>query len=78
MRSFRLTRGQFVFFLVLLCVKISFGQGSKVPVQGKVTDANGNPLVGVSVLIDGTTSGTITDVNGAFNLETEKGTVLVF
>jgi len=38
-------------------------------VSGKVIDNNGESLPGVSVLVKGTTTGTITDVNGEFTLK---------
>jgi TonB-linked SusC/RagA family outer membrane protein len=38
------------------------------PVFGRVTDSSGSPLPGVSVVIKGTTTGTITDVNGNYSL----------
>lgn len=38
-------------------------------VTGKVTTAQGEPLPGVTVLIKGTTSGTITDFDGQFSLK---------
>lgn len=38
------------------------------PVSGKVTDASGNPLPGVSVVLKGSATGTITDGNGNFSL----------
>ncbi|MFY9152830.1 MAG: SusC/RagA family TonB-linked outer membrane protein [Prolixibacteraceae bacterium] len=38
------------------------------PVSGKVTDSSGNPLPGVSVVLKGTTNGTITDANGYYSL----------
>ena len=37
-------------------------------VSGKVTDSSGGPLPGVSVVLKGTTSGTITDSNGNYSL----------
>ena len=40
-----------------------------ITVAGTVTDVEGEPLPGVSVLIKGTTQGTATDVNGAFSLQ---------
>ena len=39
-------------------------------ISGKVTDSSGGPLPGVSVVIKGTTTGTITDSNGNFSLAT--------
>ncbi|MDP2338595.1 MAG: TonB-dependent receptor [Bacteroidota bacterium] len=38
------------------------------PVFGKVTDSSGSPLPGVSVVVKGTTTGTITDSNGNYSL----------
>jgi len=37
-------------------------------IKGKVTDSNGLPLPGVTVLIKGTTTGTVTDVNGNYSI----------
>jgi len=37
-------------------------------VSGKVTDSSGSPLPGVSVVVKGTTTGTITDANGNYTL----------
>ena len=48
-------------------------------VSGKVTDASGAPLPGVSLVIKGTTIGTITDVNGGYTLtNVPANAVLVF
>jgi TonB-linked SusC/RagA family outer membrane protein len=50
-----------------------------VTVTGTVTDNNGEPLPGVSVLIKGTGQGTLTDMDGVFNLQVPDGnTTLVF
>lgn len=49
-----------------------------ISVKGIVKDATGEALVGVSVSIKGTTTGTQTDVNGAFSLNANPGDVLVF
>ena len=38
------------------------------PVSGKVTDSSGSPLPGVSVVVKGTTTGTITDGNGNYSI----------
>lgn len=51
----------------------------QLSVSGVVTDANdGTPLVGVTVLVKGTTSGTVTDVNGKYSLNASQSSTLVF
>lgn len=42
-------------------------------VSGKVLDALQEPLIGVSIVIDGTAQGSITDVDGAFELQIPAG-----
>ena len=51
-------------------------QASKV--AGKVTDASGTPLIGVSVTVKDTVKGTATDVDGNYALDAQKTDVLVF
>ena len=53
--------------------------GQQKPVSGKVTDPSGEPLPGVTVLVKGTTQGTVTDVGGNYSLSNvaEDG-ILVF
>ena len=38
-------------------------------IKGTVSDEYGEPLIGVSVLVQGTTTGTITDIDGNYTLE---------
>ncbi len=42
------------------------------PCKGVVLDASGEPLVGVSVVVKGTTTGTVTGVNGDFSIKDVK------
>ena len=47
-------------------------------INGKVTDANGEAIIGASVTVKGTTSnGTITDLDGKFNLDAPANATLV-
>ena len=39
-------------------------------------DENGEPLIGVSVKVQGTATGTVTDLNGRFSIDSPKGAVL--
>jgi TonB-dependent starch-binding outer membrane protein SusC len=47
-------------------------------VKGIVTDENGDPLPGASVKVDGTTVGTVTDLNGNYTINVPEGSTLVF
>ncbi|MDX2071524.1 MAG: TonB-dependent receptor [Haliscomenobacter sp.] len=38
-------------------------------ISGKVNDSNNEPLIGASVLVKGTTQGTVTDISGQFTLD---------
>ena len=42
---------------------------SKHRIQGTVVDQAGAPVIGANVIVEGTTTGTTTDVKGAFSLE---------
>lgn len=55
--------------LLLLAGSISTLSAQNRKVSGKVLDALQEPLVGVSIRIEGTTQGTITDVDGAFDIQ---------
>lgn len=48
-------------------------------ISGKVTDKNGQPLIGASVLVKGTTTGTVSDIDGSYSLAVPaNGSILVF
>ena len=47
-------------------------------ITGTVLDDSGYPLTGASVLVEGTTNGTITDIDGKYSINAAKGAVLVF
>lgn len=49
-----------------------------VPVSGRVTQANGEALPGVTVLVKGTSIGTSTSGDGTFSLNVPEGSTLVF
>ena len=45
-------------------------------ISGKVADSNGEPLIGVGIIVKGTTTGTMTDVDGAFSLNVPADAIL--
>ncbi|OUJ72135.1 SusC/RagA family TonB-linked outer membrane protein [Hymenobacter crusticola] len=49
-----------------------------VPIKGRVADAKGTALPGVTVRVKDSTVGTTTDANGAYQLSAEPGSTLVF
>lgn len=53
--------------LLLLFIGLGYMMAQRT-ISGKVSDAEGGPIVGATVLITGTSSGTITDENGDFTL----------
>ncbi|MEO0042355.1 MAG: hypothetical protein RL329_1803 [Bacteroidota bacterium] len=62
-------------------LKKSIHLSTPVTVQtivGKVKDKNGEPIIGMSVSIKGTTRGTLTDAEGNFTLDASTGDVLLF
>lgn len=47
------------------------------PVKGVVVDANGEPVIQAGVVIDGTQTGVVTDIDGVFEINAPKGSTLV-
>lgn len=66
--------------LIALILSVTSVFAQQIKIKGTVTDAaNGDPLIGVCVQIKGTTSGTITDVDGKYEIECPSdASVLVF
>jgi TonB-linked SusC/RagA family outer membrane protein len=64
-----------VFALLLVSWTVS-AQNTRV--TGKVTDNAGLPIPGVTVLIEGTTTGVATDYNGTYSIEVSSNGVLLF
>lgn len=80
--------------LFLLCITVSHSHASKEyiletnfsktvaqlrhTVNGKVTDKNGEPLPGATVVVLGTTRGALTDTDGAYTIDVASSDKLVF
>lgn len=65
----------FSLFLILVTVVGAFAQNA---VKGKVKDEQGQGLPGVSVVVKGTTAGTVTDNDGSYTVNTPSNATLVF
>lgn len=74
--------GQSLRFVLMTMVALFFSMGAawaqNVKVTGTVSDKNGEPLIGVYVLIQGTQKGTSTDIEGKYNLDAPANATLVF
>ncbi|WP_293309501.1 SusC/RagA family TonB-linked outer membrane protein [Pedobacter sp. UBA5917] len=68
-------RGRFtlVFFMFCFLVFPMALLAQDIPVTGKVTEQNGDPLPGVTVKLDGTTKAASTDANGVFSIQAPVG-----
>lgn len=68
------------FLLVLLLFGVGLVSAQQnLSVSGVVTDASdGSPLVGVTVIAKGAANGTVTDINGKYNLKVTQGSTIVF
>src|SRR5690554_6188760 len=54
-----------------------YGQ-QQLTVTGQVTDENGDPLPGATVVVEGTDQGTTTDIDGVYEINVAADAVLVF
>ncbi len=58
-------RAAMALFLSLIC----FAAFAQKTVTGTVKDATGEPMIGVSVVVDGTSIGSVTDLDGNFTIQ---------
>lgn len=62
-------------FVLLISIQV---QAQQKTISGVVSDENGLPLPGASVLIKGTTTGTQTDFDGNYSLQANIGDIITF
>ncbi|WP_346084036.1 SusC/RagA family TonB-linked outer membrane protein [Sphingobacterium ginsenosidimutans] len=60
----------------MILTSVAFAQEKKV--SGRVTGADGKPLAGVTIVVQGSTTATQTDANGNYSLSVPTGKVIVF
>ncbi len=71
-RQLSLSMKTLMILAFLLCGLISHA----AIVKGTVTDKAGEPLIGVTVMVTGSSTGVATDIDGNFSLDAEKGKTL--
>ena len=67
-------------FITLLCVLPLFGSmAQSVKIEGSVRDSQTDELLpGVNVMVKGSSIGAMTNIDGAFSITVQKGSVLEF
>ena len=77
MRIIRKNLKVILFLFAMLGFSLSYAQVKTI--TGKVTDASsGEPLPGVTIVVKGTTNGTITNFDGNYSIDVEEGETLAF
>jgi iron complex outermembrane receptor protein len=66
-------RSAILLSVLLLAAQFTFAQTATV--KGVVKDANGNPLSGASVTVEGQKAGAVTDANGNYSLKVTPGAI---
>lgn len=72
--------GHFKSSLLMVCLLFVFSVSAvaqQITVKGVVKDATGEPIIGASVLVSGTTQGVITDLDGQFQLDNVSSDVQI-
>lgn len=75
--TYRQKRLQFFSCFLLGFILLSFSAHAQTTVSGKVRSGD-SALAGVSVMVKGTTSGTTTDADGRFSINTPSNATLIF
>ena len=64
--------------ITVLCVCSAANTFAQVTVKGQVVDAeNGEPLIGAAVTVEGTSQGSVTDIDGYFTQQVNQNQVLI-
>ncbi|MFV0589974.1 MAG: SusC/RagA family TonB-linked outer membrane protein [Draconibacterium sp.] len=64
--------------LLFVAITLASAVWAQQTITGKVVDDTGEPLPGVSVVVEGTTSGTVTNAEGEYSLSVASDAVLIF
>ncbi|MDN3689347.1 carboxypeptidase-like regulatory domain-containing protein [Cyclobacterium jeungdonense] len=67
-----------IFIILIFISSFSFAQNNdSIFLKGTIVDKSGEPIPGVTILQEGTSNGTITDINGYFELEIPEGAKII-
>jgi len=73
-----MTMKRFIVFLAAsaICLMSADAYSQTMKVKGTVLDNNGDPCPGAGILVKGTSAGTVSDINGCFELNADQNAVL--
>ncbi len=60
--------------MLLMCASFAYAQSK---VNGRVTDKAGEPIIGASVMVQGTSTGAVTDINGNYTINNVPGKAIL-
>lgn len=69
---------QSLFLMIFMLTGIQIMTAQQINISGTVTDSTGEPLIGVSVTVPGTTMGTATDIDGRYGIQADAKAKLKF
>ena len=73
------SENSFKILVLLFLTLCSYTLSAQIKVTGTVSDVNGEPLIGVNVVVKDATIGTVTDMDGGYSLEVPgENSILVF
>ncbi|WP_162417489.1 SusC/RagA family TonB-linked outer membrane protein [Cyclobacterium roseum] len=56
---------------------ITLVEYEEITISGTVSDENGEPMPGATITVEGTSTGTVSDIDGDFSIDVDEGAVLV-
>ena len=65
----------FLFLLFLIFSSYGFSQST---ITGTITDEQGEPLIGVTILVEGTAMGSLSDETGNYSIQASPGNTLIY
>ncbi len=69
---------RYLYGFVIALLSIATAQAQSTQISGTVTDDLNVPLIGANIIIKGTTTGVVTDFDGNYAVNADKGDILIF
>lgn len=66
-----------LFFVILIVTKNLIYAQDTTNISGRISSSTGEPMIGASITVKGTTNGTITDIDGNFRIEASPPSTLI-